>query len=760
MAFLTYKGNLVGGDDFSKYYSSFSRQSSSQDIIHTVNGPTAIVELYMDTTDAYSALGLKRDNSEMSPSASKNYDTDYPWERFNTRQLKGSYDFKDKSFGNKIYVDSNSLSSPRKVFALHYKNTSISLYPVHLVFGAKPQSTSWISSAYFGITKSVMNEWATHTAGNGRIYKSITVNANNKFIGTSISVVKGKKYTFNMHTVSQASCDGIIISTSSMTSGSVTTGGIARCSGVNVTNTYTHIAKSSGTIYIYFKTDSSVLGDKYEATDTNGTASYDDFTTGDIEIIVEPIKTEVTIDLNGGSGGDSKKRYYEYGLNMSGMVMETSLPKKDNCTFVGYYTGSSRNSPGTMYINYQGKGVRTWDITETTCTLYALYDYSRSIVSSWNRLHCVYCTSSAASISTLQASAQITLGEISPSIAGAITCSQLNVNASNHLGNLTMTSDKKTVTIPGGIARGDYIFEIKYTFTPNETSVLIKEETQECKIWIIPTYIVTETMELPSPVPDSLVQKEDIPAGSFTLNNNNVSEYFKIHNTTTTPMPSTSTLIYNNGKSASSTPQITWSISSSTTFASLGTTITGRDVYDIPNNPLISMEVENRRYNGSYYDNRNKVIEIISDTLQRDDVGYYSQFKTLGVDSLNYADIVDGIETTYNISIPIGDLKYIYSVDLLCKYLYVFHNIGNGLQSSATIVPPLINASYNSTKVYREANEVTNLHISVSENPIYVDDTATLNTIADFTSGSEGVSVNGLETFSGYDTSIIQIDNT
>ena len=47
-----------------------------------------------------------------------------------------------------------------------------------------------------------------------------------------------------------------------------------------------------------------------------------------------------------------------------------------------------------------------------------------------------------------------------------------------------MTSDKKTVTIPRGKGNGDYIFEIKYTFTPNDTSVLIKEETQECKIWI------------------------------------------------------------------------------------------------------------------------------------------------------------------------------------------------------------------------------------------------------------------------------------
>ena len=58
------------------------------------------------------------------------------------------------------------------------------------------------------------------------------------------------------------------------------------------------------------------------------------------------------------------------------------------------------------------------------------------------------------------------------------------------------------------------------------------------------------------------------------------------------------------------------------------------------------------------------------------------------------------------------------------------------------------------------SNEVTNLHISVTKNPIDIGETTTWNTTVDFTSGSEGVSVNGSETFSGYDTSIIQIDNT
>ena len=753
MAFSEISGNDVGGN--SKKFSDLNvAKSSNQETWPFSNISTLIVELYLQTGgNDFSALGLRSSPEKISSNTHfDNYDT-CSWKEPDN----SSYCFDDLS--NKMYVSTYMMGDKRRVFVFHNKqNGQMSIYPAHLFYGRRIANKPYVSTAYIGVSNGLMNTWVTHTDGDGNIYKSITVDSNNKFISTTLSVKKGYTYTFNMHTVSEAGCDGIIISARSLNSSiSVSDGGNARCSGVNVKKSYTYYASNDGSLYIYFKTNSSNLTNSYQTTDSNGSTINKGCTMGDIEIIVEPIKTTVTLNTNGSSNGTTSIEI-PYGTDMSTISIPQIPTGKPYCTFAGYYAGSSRNSPVKKFIDSNGKGVNglTWDIVSGSVTLYALYDYSRSIVSSWNRLHCVYCTSSAASISTLQASAQITLGEISPSIAGTITCSQLNVNASNHLGNLTMTSDKKTVTIPGGIARGDYIFEIKYTFTPNDTSVFIKEDTKECEIWIIPTYVVRETMELPSSVPDYLLQKEDIPAGSFTLNENNVSEYFRYPGT----IPSTSTLIYNNGKSASSTPQITWSISSSTTFASLGTTITGRDVYDIPNNPLISMSVENRRYNGSYYDNRNKVIEIISDALQRDDVGYYSQFKTLGVDSLNYADIVDGIETTYNIRIPIGDLKYIYSVDLLCKYLYIFHNIGNGLQSSATIVPPLIYAEYNNNRVYREANEVTNLHISVSENPIYVDDTATLNTTADFTSGSEGVSVNGLETFSGYKTSIISIDNS
>lgn len=756
MAFLESSSNYVGGS-LKKSSSLGTSKSSNQETLLFSNISTLIVELYLQTARGYSAFGLRSSSTEISS------DTDYnKYGRCSWKEPDNSsycFDNPSNTILNSMYASYTMGDNPRRVFVFHnWQNGQMSIYPAHLSYGPKSASSPFVSTAYIGTSNGLMNDWVTHTDGDGNIYKSITVDSNSKFIGTTLSVVKGKKYTFNMHTVSEGGYDGIIISESSMTSGSVTNSGIAYCSGVDVTSEYTYTPTSDRTIYIYFITDSSGLSNKYETTDSNGSTITKGFTTGDIKIIAESAvaTTTIILDPNDGTISGLKTTSIRYGANVSD-IRVSSLPEKTGCKFKGYYTGSSRNNPGTMYIDSNGRGVSglTWDIKDSTYTLYALYEYTGNIVLSWNSLHCVYCTSSAASASTLQASAQITLGEISSIIAGEFTCSQLNTSASNHLGNLTMTNDKKTVTIPGGISRGDYIFEIKYTFTPDDTSVFIKEDTKKCEIWIIPTYIVRETMELPSPVPDSLVQKEDIPAGSFTLNNNNLSDYFRYPGI----IPSTTQVTYNNGKTASSTPQITWSMYQPITFNSLGTTITSRGLVAIPNGSFIIMEVKNRRYHGSCYDNRTKVIEIISDALQKDDVGYYSQFKDIGVDSLNYVDIVNGIETAYNILIPIGDLKYIYSVDLLCKYLYKFYEIGNGLQSDATIVPPFISASYDNNRVYREANEVTNLHISVTKNPIDAGETTTCNTTADFTSG-DSANVNGSETFSNYDASIIQIDNT
>ena len=760
MGFPNYKGSLVGGD-FKGFSELRSNKTTLQDT-YTTGCRTAIVELYLINNNAATGLGLKKSDSTMVHTGT-DYST-YDWTKYdsmlNALRVQEGYDFESQSRDSKMYVSHNLGGSPRKVFALHSKSSNINLYPAHL-FNIS-YGSGYESRAYIGFTIKGMNEWVTHTAGNGRIYMSITVNSNNKFICEQLHLTKGNKYTFNMHTVSEAGCDGIIISTSQLSNSvSVSNGGDARCSGVDIYQTYTYTPNSNDYINIYFKTNASYL--ENSSVTSSGNVITEGFTTGDIEIIVEPITTTITLNLNGGTSSGTTSIEIPYGTDMS-TISITPPTGKPYCTFAGYYTGSSRNSPGKKYIDSNGKGVNglTWDIVSGSVTLYALYNYSRALVKSWYPLHCIYCTTNPISSSTLDSNCSITLGEIEILfIEGTLSCEEYNISSGNHLSNLNIYNNT-TLVIPEGSASGDYKFGIKYKFTPSDTSVFIKEETQECQIWITPTYIVDETMELPSPVPDSLVQWKDIPACGVTLDTNNLSEYFKINNTTNTPIPSTSTLIYNNGKTESSTPQITWSISNPITFNSLGTEIKSRQQVDIDNSN-ICMIVPKRFYDGNYYSNSKAVIEIVSRHVSSGVVvSYFSRFSDLGVNNslnnygLNNVNIIKDLEEGYSITINRTALKDIYSVDLLCKFLHDLYRKGGISTNSGYSM--LVSASYNSTQVYREANEVTNLHISVTDNPIYAGETTTWNTKADFTSG-DSANVNGLETFSGYNTSIIRIDN-
>lgn len=771
MAWVDYSGSLVGGDGQTREVSQLTGQSANQytntsstGAEISIVGSTVILEFVLVSDNSIGAVGLKTMASHVMNPASSSDMSSYDWGRIrssNTYNFFTNYNFSDKNYGNKIYVGSTantSHSTIRKVFALHSKENDDHVYitRAHL-FNNIVVKTSGTSTAYCGNSFSSADTWATYTDGAGVTYKSITVYTNSKFVQTTFSVIKGHKYTFNMHTRSEAGCDGIIISTSSLSSSaSVTSAGIGRCSGVENETSCTYTATSSGTIYIYFKTDNSRLGNHYIDTSTHGYDYWDDYTTGDIEIIDELIKTVVTFNKMGGTSGTNSITI-PYGTNLNTIAVIT--PTRTYCNFAGYYTGNSRNSPGTMYINSSGSGVNTtWNITSETYTLNALYNYGPDIVVDWYPLHCIYCSSSSTSASTLQTETSITLaGQIKQTyVQGTISYTQYDYDYDDHFGELLNMTSNKTIIIPAGTASGDYLFDMKYEAIPHDTTIFIKREYKECEIWIIPTYIVNETMELPDEIPVSLTQKKDIPAGNFTLNENNLSEYFEYPMT----IPSTTQVIYNNGQTASSTPQIIWYIAQPITFASLGSTITSRQQVAIPDWSFINMSVSKRHYIGNYYDNRTRVIQIVSDILERDDVSYFSQFSDIGIDNLNYVNLIYDLEEEYAISINHNDLREIHSVDLLCKYLYVFHDVGGIISSLG--VSNFIEAQYGDNSgdtVYREANTVTNLHISVSKNPIYVNDTATWNTTADFKSGDEGVSVNGLETFSGYDTSIININN-
>lgn len=758
MEFSNYSGNLVGGE--SKLSSSLTTEkTSSQYGGIKIIGAIIIFELYMDNDNAYSALGLRSGSDKMNPATSYDYST-YPWATYNDTKYctNKSYDFKAELGGRQIYVDPNEFleSSTRKVFSLHSSDSSRNIYPAHLLYGPITKY-SFSSTAYFGYSYGTMNEWKTHTAGNGNIYKAITVNSNNQFIQTTLSVKKGKKYTFNMHTVSEAGCDGIIISTSSLNSSvSVSTAGIARCHGVDAKSTYTYTPTSDGRIYIYFKTNSANLGESHTSFDTHlgvDITTYDGFTTGDVEIIVESITTitQVTLERNGATSGDTSLEI-AYGTNMF-KVSVVPPTGKPYCKFAGYYTGSSRDSRGTMYIGPSGRGVvgKTWDITDAQCTLYALYDYEPEILTSWYPLHCVYCTSSPASASTVQTLTSITLGTLDSSIDGIFSYTVYEQGSANSWPDTI--EDYTTLIIPAGTASGDYNFTIRYDFYPTDTSILAKSKTTGCDIWVISTYLVNEVMDLESLT--YLEQKKDIPAGSFTLNSNNVSEYFQYP----IAIPSTTQIIYNNGQTETSAPRMNWSINQPITFTSLGTTITSRQQVAIPDNSDIRLTIPIYHYRDEYYNTNQTVIQIISRHVSSGvTVWYFSQLRDLNITSNDYTGILNDLNKQYGIEIDGTKARRIYSVDLLCKYLYVYHNVGKKVISTDGSMP--IIAKYGTQtgdKVYREANTVDSLSLSVEESSIYVGDKTFADTKALFKSGDEA-SVSG--TYSGYDSSIISINKT
>lgn len=740
MAFSNYNGTLVGGT--TKKTSILTTEKTSSLRTEETNAYTVIVELYMEQVNAYTGLGLRSTSSSMNPASSYNYET-YDWTKYDDKSssnvyIHQGYDFKAKSRSNKMYVSHSSIQ--RKVFALHSAGSAVYIYPAHLLYGQKmATSQNPNSRVCVGWSSVSMNAWVTHTDGDGNIYKSITVNSNNQFKGTTLSVKKGKRYTFNMHTVSEARFDGIIISTSSLTSGSVTTAGIARCHGIDAKSTYTYTPTSDGTIYIYFKTDGSTLT----------SSDYNGFTTGDIEIIVESM-TQVTLERNGATSGDTSLEI-AYGTNMS-TVSVVPPTGKPYCKFLGYYAGSSRDSRGTRYIGSSGNGVsgQTWDITDAKCTLYALYDYEPEILKSWYPLHCVYCTSSPASASTLQTDTAISLGILGSSIDGTFRYTVMG-GGPNRLPSSEIQDDT-TLIIPAGTASGDYVFSIIYEFTPTDTSVFISSKTTGCDIWVISTYLVDEVMDLESLT--YLEQKKDIPAGSFTLNSNNVSEYFQYP----IAIPSTTQIVYNNGQTETSAPRMNWSINQPITFNSLGTTITSRQQVAIPNNSDIRLTIPIRFYNDEYYNTDQTVIQIISRHVSSGvTVWYFSQLRDLNITSNDYTGILNDLNKQYGIEIDGAKARRIYSVDLLCKYLYVYHSVGSKYTSTGVTMP--IIAKYGTQtgdKVYREANTVDSLSLSVEESSINVGDKTFADTKALFKSGDEA-SVSG--TYSGYDSSIISIDN-
>ena len=88
MAFSSYTGTLVGGRH--KLSSNLTTEKTSSQYSIGFSTPIIIFELYIDTDNAYSALGLKSSSDEMNPATSPDYST-YPWATYNNC-INKSYD--------------------------------------------------------------------------------------------------------------------------------------------------------------------------------------------------------------------------------------------------------------------------------------------------------------------------------------------------------------------------------------------------------------------------------------------------------------------------------------------------------------------------------------------------------------------------------------------------------------------------------------------------------------------------------------------
>ena len=129
MAFLESSSNYVGG--YSKKSSNLqSAKSSNQETWPFSNISTLIVELYLQTGNGYSALGLRSSSTEISSSTHYNNYGMCSWKEPDNN----NYCFDNLS--KQMYVSHSMGNNPRRVFLFHNgQNGQMSIYPAHLSYG-------------------------------------------------------------------------------------------------------------------------------------------------------------------------------------------------------------------------------------------------------------------------------------------------------------------------------------------------------------------------------------------------------------------------------------------------------------------------------------------------------------------------------------------------------------------------------------------------------------------------------------------------
>ena len=178
------------------------------------------------------------------------------------------------------------------------------------------------------------------------------------------------------------------------------------------------------------------------------------------------IDVNVTLNKNSGSGGTSSVTITNG--TVASNYPDITLPSRSGFTFLGYYDSQTG---GTQYYTASGDGARIFDKT-SDCTFYAhwqvnITDYYYSSAS-------VYCSSSAGAATSSQGTRTVQIASASPSAGGgSVTTTIYSIDgstSSSSLSGWSLSSDKKTLTIPSGKYAGSYTVRIKMEVSGNAPS--------------------------------------------------------------------------------------------------------------------------------------------------------------------------------------------------------------------------------------------------------------------------------------------------
>lgn len=293
------------------------------------------------------------------------------------------YSFNDKSLNKSLLVRGDQ---GKKVFAIHARsnNDTTTLNSLKAVMAAgysssnssnagRPAAPSKYTGRCIPTTSVNQNVWTKYETLDGTKYFSITVNENNIKSYTTLNLLAGYEYTFNLYTYSEEDCDGIIITTSkdeldNLKQTEYFSDQNRVCSGINKTKTYTYVPDKDTLVYIYYFTDATYLGQQTEDNEPDSIK----YEYGDIEIVKKSLTKDIVYYENG----------VESKIHINSISQDIDIPNKIVLT---YKTDQTITLP-ELVSNYEFK---EWTTDASRGTVYSTTK-SYLVSGLWNELYAQY----------------------------------------------------------------------------------------------------------------------------------------------------------------------------------------------------------------------------------------------------------------------------------------------------------------------------------------------------------------------------------